>query len=320
MQESGRRPPPPGALFEAVEDLDPGMTRAFLAAGADPNDGESLYHAARHPDLTCLRLLLDAGATVTGTNALFRMLDFDNVAGLALMMEHGGDPNERSEHLDRPLHHAIRRGRSLAHVEMLLNAGADPSARTAGGVSAIVLASRFGRSDLADALGASQPLSADERFVAACARAEAAEARALLATHPDVLRSLSDDQLRQLPALADVGRGDAVELMVELGWPIDVRGGFWNASALNLAVFRGDAALTRFLLEHGADWTVEHGYGDNVVGTLSFASGERPVAGGDWLGCARALVAHGVPLPSEDDYAFSADVESYFAAMRRSTT
>ena len=308
-----------GAMYGAAgSNRDPELTRMLLDAGADVDDGESLYHSIGRGATACTRLLLEEGATVTGTGALFRMLDFDDVAGLAMMLEHGGDANEMSHHLDRPLHHAIRRGRSLAHVEALLAAGADPTACTSSGVSAAVLASRFGRTDVVRGLGVGA-LSADERFIAACACADRDEAEALLSTHPDMLHALSEEQQRQLPVLAEAGRGDAVETMVALGWPIDVRGGDWNASALNFAVFRGDAALTRFLLHHGASWTLEHGYNDNVVGTLSFASVEEPVAGGDWLGCAQALIASGAPPPGPQ-YEFADDVADYFAAMRRATT
>ena len=310
-----------GALYGAAgKNHDPALTRMLLEAGADPNDGESLYHAAESSDPTCLRLLLEAGATVSGTNALFHVLDYDNLAGLELLLAHGGDPNEvgraPSEHipgLERPLLHAIRRGRSLAHIDALLAAGADVSARTASGVSAALLAFRHGRTDIVARLGLDEPLPAHERFVAACVRADRNEAAALLAAHPALLRELSEEQLRLLPVLAEGGRREAVELMVALGWPIDVRGADWSASALNVAVFRGDAELTEFLLEHGANWNEKHGYNDNVMGTLSFASRAETVADGDWLGCARALVAHGMPRPPAR-YTFADDVASYFSA------
>ncbi len=42
---------------------DPELTRVLLEADADPDDGESLYHATEAPDPACLRALLDYGAT-----------------------------------------------------------------------------------------------------------------------------------------------------------------------------------------------------------------------------------------------------------------
>lgn len=285
----------------------PALTRLLLDAGADPNDGESLYHAL--DSVECTQLLLQAGARVTGSNALYRVLDLDALPQLRLLLAHGADPNEPASGLPtaqwgRPLLWAIRRRRSAAHVQALLQAGADPLARTPDGTDAATLALRYGLPEVAALLvdaGVPAPATLLERFLAACARGDEGQARQLQAVHPDWPAALPLDYLRLLPELAAEGCQDAVRCMVRLGWPVAARGGDWDASALNQAVFRGDASMARFLLAHGAQWTERHGYGDNCCGTLQWASTNMPLAAdgtktrGDWLGCAQALVAHGMP-------------------------
>ena len=293
---------PLSALYGAAgSNYDPELTELLLAAGADPNDGESLYHSLENLD--CARLLLRHGARTGGTNALYRALDLADPGALELLLAHGADPNEpaRTPPLSdwgAPLLWAIRRRRSLRHVEALLAAGADPAARTPGGVGAYRLANRFGLSDVAGRLaraGGAEALPDEEQFAAACARGDEAAARAVQARRPDLPGSLPASMARLLPdTVAEDGSG-AATLMVRLGWPVAARGGDWDTTALNLAVFRGDAGLAAFLLEHGASWRETHGYGGDVCGTLSWASCNEPVATGDWAGCARALLAHGMP-------------------------
>ncbi len=73
--------------------------------------------------------------------------------------------------------------------------------------------------------------------------------------------------------MAAAGAEEVVRLMVGLGWPIAVRGGDWDASALNLTVFRGNAALTRFPARaRRRNGPSRHGFGDNACGALSWAS------------------------------------------------
>lgn len=303
---------PLSALYGAAgQNREPDLVRLLLERGADANDGELLYHALE--SMACTRLLLEAGTRIAGTNALYRALDLEDAGPLRLLLERGADPNEPAEGpptgtYGTPLLWAIRRRRSLAHIEALLAAGADAKATTPEGESAYALAMRFGLPDVAarlrEAGGEAPKLSPIEAFVAACARGDEAEARRMLDARPTTISTLSDAQRRILPELAAQGADEAVRAMVRLGWPIAVRGGDWDASALNHAVFRGNAALTRFLLAHGAHWTEQHGFGDNVGGTLSWSSMNEPVENGDWAGCAAALRAHGFP-PAKPDPAGS---------------
>lgn len=288
------------ALYGAAgKSFDLKLTRLLLEAGADPNDGESLYHSLENP--VCTKLLLDAGAVVTGTNALLRVLDFDDLGTLRLLLSYAGSSDELDN--GTTLFWAIRRRRSPAHIKALLDAGVDASARTNDGVSTYTLASYHGMTEVAQILsdaGAAAALSEEERFIAACTRLDQTVAEQIQSVRPDLPKGLADHQLRLLAELAAEGCSDVVKVMVQLGWPINIRGGDWHASALNHAVFRGEAELTRYLLERGATWTETHGFDDNVCGTLSWASINRPVEGGDWAGCAEALIENGMPAAYED--------------------
>lgn len=291
------------------------MTEMLLAAGANPDDNESLYHSVESADSRCTRLLLNAGARVTGTNALGRVLDYDKLDDLRLMLRHGGDANESAW-----IHHAILRGRSLEHVRALVDAGADVRKVDHSGVSVFRYAQEHGRADVVELLrgmGVEESLSDTVTFIAACTRGDERAARAMLERAPDMLARLSARQLQTMPELAATGNFVAVRTMLELGWPREVTTG-WDATALNLAAYVGDAAMVTLLLDHGADWRARHRFGDNVMGTLSWASREEAIeapASRDYVGCARALLAHGMPVPDER-YAFPAELSALFEERR----
>ena len=293
------------------------ITQKLLAAGADPDDNESLYHATEVIDSTLVGLLLDAGARVTGTNALFRALDAERPETVRLLLAHGGNPDEPGPH-SFPLIHAIHRRRSPEIIGILLDAGADPSASNHHGVSAYRLAHCLGLTGITERLvqaGAVAESHPGDVFLNACARADRAVVQAMLSAEPDLIGKLSPRDLRMLPELAAAGCDDAVKVMVEAGWPITERGGDIDGSALNHAVFRGNASLAAFLLAHGASYDERHGYNDNVYGTLSFASIAETTPGGDWLACAKALIAAGSPIP-EKRYNFPDDIAAYFQELR----
>jgi ankyrin repeat protein len=302
------------ALYGAAgKNHDPKLTQMLLEAGANPNDGESLYHAVETTDPACARLLLEAGARVG--NALHHVLDWDGLDMLRLLLPYTKDVNDTGGGLGSPLIWAIRRRRSLAHIEALLQAGATPKATTGEGVSAYKFALQSGLTEVAEVLRRTgdETISIEEEFVAACARADGTAARAILADNPDIFKRLSEAQLRQLPNLMEARKLDAVRLMVEIGWPIAARGGDWGASVLSLAVYQGDPEWTRFFLQHGASWREEHNYG-NVRGILGWASLYQP-PGPDWLGCARALVEYGMEVP-ESVHDYSPELVAYFASVR----
>jgi len=95
---------------------DPAVTRLLLEAGADPDDGESLYHATQAASPECLALLLAHGAQTRDTHAL----DDDRPEHVRLLLDAGADPNGGAL-----LAHAVRRGRGAQILALLAQHGAD---------------------------------------------------------------------------------------------------------------------------------------------------------------------------------------------------
>jgi len=227
----------------------------------------------------------------------------DPNAGLQQCLTLGADANELSGAPgNRPLHHAVQRGRSLEHLQLLAQHEADITAHDSHGHNLAWFAARAGRQDVLAwlaPLGQHPPVHLHERFLAACAAADEAAARSLLAGHPGLIGELSALDQQLLPEQAQRGAIDSVRVMLSLGWPVAVPGP-WQASALNQAAFRGDAAMVALLLQHGARWTERNGYGGTALGSCLHAGCHEPVPGGDYAAVLALLLADGAPAPADD--------------------
>jgi ankyrin repeat protein len=288
--------PPQTAIYGAAGvNHDPPLTRLLLEAGADPNDNESLYHAAEAPSHDCMKILMQFGIRPSGTNALKRKLDFEDFEGARLLLEYGTDPNE---YVPGALHHAIYRGRSVEIIELLLRHGADIHARAHLGVTPYALAVRYGRDAVAQALlrhGAEPTVSAEDRFLSACARADRSAVRAILAEDPGIVAVCAGAGAMPLVDAAEEGRADAVRVMLECGFdPAVMRHGI---AALHFAGWQGDVATVEALLDHGAPLEQVNAFGGTVLGSTIHGAIHRSEAGGDYPAVVSRLVAAGAVIP-----------------------
>jgi ankyrin repeat protein len=257
------------------------LTRLLLEHGAvvRQDDGELLYHTAEFRDVTCLALVLAAcppppawrgplRPTLPADDGIIsyclsRALDFDNEAAALLFVKHGADPNQRVPwHGGRShLHKAACKGRSLATVTAMLDAGADFDATDDGGVSPYRLAVRFGHQhliELFEARGAVRDkVSEDERKIGEVLRGNTAVRLEDVAA-ADVLNNFAWlNDVPSLRRLLDAGADvDAVESM----------------PALHSACWTGQLDAARFLLERGASITLKNAHGGDALATTLHGS------------------------------------------------
>ena len=232
---------------------EPRLTALLLAGGADPDDGRSLRGAAGAEDPACLELLLDAGARVPGAMALAHAAQRGRLRTARALLERG--PEEWGER-DNALQWAVRSEASAEMVRLLAEHGADLEASFDGtGRTPYAVAVRSGRPDLAELLaelGARRRADPLDALLGACLTGDGATARRVAAEHPDAAELLRTAEADVLGRWAANGRREAVEVLLDLGVPVDARGPA-GLTALQEATRGEDPELVALLLRHGAD-------------------------------------------------------------------
>jgi ankyrin repeat protein len=309
----------------------PALARMLLEAGANPNDGESIYHATEKFHVECLELLAEFGVNLSdriqpwnNTPLYFLMghrpckaIAKQVFEGVRWLLEHGADPNVSSyEYEGRPIHLAASTGWDTDMLEQLWKHGADLTARRKDGKTAPVaashvlrpdtiglvsgsaysLAARYGQTHVMDWLcehGAQTDLTPTEEFFAACGRGDGPAVRAILAAQPELIQSMSDEDKLVLAFAAGDGKTEAVRLMLLAGMPMDIRGDT-GGTPLHQAAWYGQLAIVRLLLAHHASLEEKDTtYGGTPLGWACHGSENCRNPHGDYPAIAEALIQAG---------------------------
>ncbi len=252
---------------------DAALSRLLLERGADPNDGEVVYHTPESDDNELLQLLVETGKLTADSLAtmLLRKTDWHHYDGVKLLLERGADPNHVTGWGYTALHQALRRDNDVAIIELLLDHGADPNVQ-AHGRSATAIAAQKGRGDVLDVLerrGMPIDLHGVDRLLAACARNDAQNVRSIGNRDPELARQIVARGGKLLGEFAGVGNTEGVRHLLDLG--VDVSAldkdgdGYWgvanNSMALHVAAWRAQHGTVKLLIERGAPINVPDGQG-----------------------------------------------------------
>lgn len=210
------------------------LVRLLVERGASPFDTQALYNTSLWHDSTeWLDLLYGyderSGNTARwnesrngGTGQLDYLLgnavDRNHVKRAVWLLAHGANAQARHAYTKRNLHTSALLHGHTPMAELLAKAGAP--IETLGG---------------------------REAFQAACLRLDVEAARSLAHQHPEYLQDATT-----LLTAARYGRRDVVELLLDLGTPINIAGAN-GERALHAAVWTDSVPMAQMLIERGAE-------------------------------------------------------------------
>lgn len=278
------------------------LGRWLLEHGANPDDGESLYHATELGHHEGLKMLLEHGASPRGTNAMLRAMDFHDVEAVRMLLDAGALADEfdatpvggELPFVVPALHQAARRMSSPEMVKLLLEAGADPSRRFES-CSAYGYARVFGNHALSDAIvshGDAVELTPEETLLARAADGKNTAGQFIdTAKLPEAYRGIIRTILH-LP-----GKLDHIKRLVALGMEYD-RPDSEGLTPVQVAGWEGLPEVLAYLLRLGPDLAHVNGYGGTLLSTIIHGSENNPVRKErDYLACLQLVLNEGVALP-----------------------
>lgn len=280
------------------------LARLLVAHGADPNDGECLYHATELGHHAGLKLVLAAGAKPAGTNALARAMDFDDPVMVQMLLDAGADPNEGG---GRILYHAALRHCAPALCQMLLDAGADPMLQDQG-VTAYSAARVFGHAGMVALLDPT-PLSKAEALLALAADNAVPEGTYIdPATVPDCYADIVRQAIHIDEELVHI------KALIALGMPWD-KPDPSGLPPVQVAGWEGLPKVVAYFLSLKPDLGWVNGYGGTLLSTIIHGSENNPNrAGRDYLACLRLVLEEGVALPKKAmEFAGDPEVAKFLA-------
>jgi ankyrin repeat protein len=278
------------------------IIRLLLDRGATVAD-DDLYGAG-FAGSWCVQLLLERAPDValTAEQALGAPISTGDLETVRLLLDAGADPNRyRDGDGDRVsvIGEALRTAAPIDVIELLLSHGADPAAPGPDGRSPYRLASALGRGDVVESLvrhGARDDRTTADRLLSACRQADRVAAMRLAAEHPGLAGQLSAAEAATIVIAAEAGDAAAVELMLDVSFPIDARSDGHGATALHTAAYAGSVETVTLLLSRGADLEARDADFDaNALDWAVVGSGEQPTSAPDpdWEEVVRILLDAG---------------------------